>query len=95
MSFHPFQTIQEALLTILMMLLLVFNVSGDVLILNIIEHHSQTITILKVDTQQVEANQHTNSLALKDYIACLLTINTQNNLQGQEQACFDKAPQVK
>lgn len=57
----------------------------------IISSHTSTINT-------VEQNQHTNAAAIKDYIACLLTLNPQataTQLQSAEQICFDNAPNIK
>lgn len=54
----------------------------------IINNHSTTL-------KTVEGNQHTNALAIKTYIACLITIKAAGNLHSQEQVCFDAAPEVK
>lgn len=44
---------------------------------------------------QIEVNQHLNELTTRNYIACLIGIKSPINLQSQEQACFNNAPQVK
>lgn len=61
----------------------------------IINNHSQSIAAEEQATQQIKANQATNSNAIKQYIACLIAINPTGNVQAQEQTCFDKAPEVK
>lgn len=68
-----------------MYLLLIILITGNVLLLISIQQQ----------TKAIEDNQLTNSLALKDYIACLLVINPKDNLHLQEQTCFNKAPEVK
>lgn len=55
---------------------------------SIVKDHTSTINT-------VERNQQTNSTAIKEYIACLISINPSSNLQVQEQTCFNAAPGVK
>lgn len=54
------------------------------------EGSAQTLRIIK-------QNQQAETLAVKTYIACLLTLNPQSSpasIQSQEQICFDTAPQI-
>jgi D-alanyl-lipoteichoic acid acyltransferase DltB (MBOAT superfamily) len=55
--------------------------------------HNQNVANLKL----IEQNQAVESLAIKTYIACLLTLNPKGNtsIQVQEQICFNKAPAIK
>lgn len=63
----------------------------------IINDHTQVIQREEQQTEEIEKNQLTNSTALKDYIACLLTLTPTGDmtLQAQEQTCFNNAPEVK
>lgn len=53
--------------------------------------HSQSVT----DLTTIEQNQVLQTEAIKDYFACLLSINPQGNLSIQEQVCFNSAPIIK
>ena len=100
-----FQSQIERLLYFLIVILVICNIgallllSDDTARLNaIVQYHTHTIAVQTQDTKQVEANQETNALAIKTYIACLLNLNpTETPAQGKsaETVCFDNAPQVK
>ena len=47
---------------------------------------------LAVQEQSIETNQHTNALAVKDYIACLISIDRSGNIPSEEQFCLNNAP---
>lgn len=61
----------------------------------IINNHTQQIMFQEKETDQIKANQLINSTALKDYIACLIAINPNGDIQVQETTCFKNAPEVK
>ena len=55
--------------------------------------HTQTTQL-----QQIEDNQRVNSVAVKEYIACLITIKpteTPAQIQQDETNCFNNVPTVK
>lgn len=100
-----FQSQIERLLYILLVILVICNV-GALLLLStdtsrlnaIVNNHTHTIAIESQNTKQVEANQRTNALAIKTYIACLLNINpaqTAAQIQVAKEICFNAAPEVK
>lgn len=100
-----FQSQIERLLYILLVVLVISNVAALLLLsdtaskLNaIVRNHTHTIAIQTEDTKQVEANQQTNALAIKTYIACLISLEpgqTPVQIKAAEVACFNNAPQVK
>ncbi len=100
-----FQSQIERLLYLLIIVLVISNI-GALLLLSsttsklnaIVRNHTHTIALEAQNTKQVEANQHTNALAIKTYIACLLNLTptqTPAQVKAAETACFNNAPQVK
>lgn len=55
------------------------------------QFHDQSLNNLNV----IKQNQVNQTIATKEYIACILAINPKGNLHAQENACFDKAPSIK
>lgn len=89
------QSTIERGLYLLLLLLFLINIIGLVVNINILKDHTRSIQLQEQQTKTIENNQLTNSLALKDYIACLLVINPNGNLPNQEHICFINAPEVK
>jgi hypothetical protein len=95
---HILQSTVERLLYVLLFLIFI-----GILIVGSIAYEDgqaikQIITTRTSLIQTVEVNQKSNALAIKTYIACLLTLNpaqTPTQIQNSEQTCFDNAPQVK
>lgn len=57
MKLALFQSVPETIMYCLMVLLLLFNVGGDLEVLTIIQHHSQTLQTVNMDTQLIEKQQ--------------------------------------
>jgi hypothetical protein len=55
------------------------------------------IVLSAIQTEHILNNQSNNSHALKDYIACLLTLSPTDkpSIPMQEHICFDNAPEVR
>lgn len=85
----------ERLLYLFLLLMFLVNIAGLVTNVVILQEHTHTIQLQEQQTLTIEANQKTNSHAIKDYIACLLVINPKGNLKAQEDTCFNNAPEVK
>lgn len=98
MKYPVFHSIPETLTYFLVVLILIFNIIGLIITINILQNlkqqqtyfHNNNITSLKT----IEQNQVNQTIATKNYINCLLTISPQGDLHNQEQACFDQAPVI-
>jgi hypothetical protein len=92
------QSLLERAMYILLVLLFITNFVVAFVLYN---EYKQTKDILSNQdylTQQVKNDQTTNALAIKTYIACLLTIpptTAPAQIPTKEQLCFDSAPSVK
>lgn len=89
----------ERLAWILVLVVFVGEVIGLIILSNILHNLKQQQTYFhnsnNTSLSIIKQNQATQTTAIKDYIACLLAINPQNNLTAQEQVCFNKVPEVK
>jgi hypothetical protein len=75
-------------------LLVLLFVTNFVVAFILYDEYKQTRTL----SQTLKANQSTDALAIKTYIACLLTIpptTTPDQIPAKEQVCFDNAPPVR
>lgn len=86
-------TIEKMAWLLVVILFVIFSVAAFYAIRN---YHAIKAQDQIFHAQNVE-NQKIIVTDVKDYIACLLTINPQSSvsLSIQEQTCFDKAPEVK
>lgn len=95
---HVTQSFLERAMYGLLVLLFITNFAVAFVLYS---EYRQTRTILNNQesiTQNVKLDQKTNALAIKTYIACLLTIPPTTppaQIPTVEQACFDSAPPVK
>jgi hypothetical protein len=90
------QPLLEKALYVLLVLLFITNFAVAFVLYNEYREVKQIINNQAELTTQVKDNQTTNALAIKTYIACLLTIPPgTTNVSVAEHTCFDNAPPVR
>lgn len=89
------QSILERGLYLLLVLLFVTNFAAGFVLYDQSREIRQVISTQSAFTDEIKKDQTSNALAIKTYIACLLTIAPTNNVTIREQICFDNAPPVK